>query len=121
MLLVQVRPKARHHFKILEGFNRQWQKEYHLSLRENYNMKKQKEKSVAVLAPGNVVLIKEEGTARCCWKLAETVELVYSKDNIIRATRIKVVSGDKVITLRRPVTHLIPLEVSPSKQQAGTS
>ena len=59
--------KAWHHFKILEGFNRQWQKEY-LSLRENYNVKKQKEKSAAVLAPGDVVLVKEERTARCWWQ-----------------------------------------------------
>ena len=85
--------KARHHFKILEGFNRQWQKEYLLSLRENYNMKKQKEKLTSVLAPGDVVLVKEEGTARCWWKLAEIVELIYSKDNVIRAARIKVMKS----------------------------
>ena len=110
--------KARHHFRILESFNRQWQKEYLLSLRENYNVKKQKEKSVSVLTPGDVVLVKDEGTARCWWKLAEIDELIYSKDDVIRAARIKVISSDKVITLRRPITHLIPLEVSP-KQQAG--
>ena len=111
--------KARHHFRILESFNRQWQKEYLLSLRENYNVKKQKEKSASVLTPGDVVLVKDEGTARCWWKLAEIDELIYSKDDVIRAAQIKVISSDKVITLRRPITHLIPLEVSPSKQQAG--
>ena len=57
--------KARHHFRLLENFNRQWQKEYLLSLRENYNVKKQKGKPPPVLAQGDVVLVKEEGTARC--------------------------------------------------------
>ena len=109
--------KARHHFRILETFNRQRQKEYLLSLRENYNVKKQKGKSAPVLAPGDVVLVKEEGTARCWWKLTEIVELIYSKDKAVRAAWVKVISGDKAVMLRRPVTHLIPLEVPPSKQQ----
>ena len=109
--------KARHHFRLLENFNRQWQKEYLLSLRENYYVKKQKGKPAPVLAQGDVVLVKEEGTARCWWKLAKIVELIYSKDNAVRAARVKVISSDRAVTLRRPVAHLIPLEVPISNQQ----
>ena len=109
--------KARHHFRLLENFNRQWQKEYLLSLRENYNVKKQKGKPTPVLAQGDVVLVKEEGTARCWWKLAKIVELIYSKDNAVRAARVKVINSDRAVTLRRPVAHLIPLEVPISNQQ----
>ena len=109
--------KARHHFRLLENFNQQWQKEYLLSLRENYNVKKQKGKPAPVLAQGDVVLMKEEGTARCWWKLAKIVELIYSKDNAVRAARVKVISSDRAVTLRRPVAHLIPLEVPISNQQ----
>ena len=76
-------------------------------------MKKQKGKPAPVLAQGDVVLVKEEGTARCWWKLAEIAELIYSKDNTVRAARVKVISSDKAVMLKRPVTHLIPLEVPP--------
>ena len=112
--------KARHHFRILENFNRQWQKEYLLSLRENY-VKKQKGKPVPVLAQGDVVLVKEEGTARCWWKLAKIAELIYSKDNTVRAAQVKVISSDKAVTLRRPVTHLIPLEVPPPSSNSQST
>ena len=57
--------KARHQFRILEGFSRQWQKECLLSLKENYNAEKQKEISTTLLAPGDVVLMKDEETTRC--------------------------------------------------------
>ena len=67
------------------------------------------------LAPGDVVLVKEQGTARCWWKLAKIVELIPSKDDVVRAARVEVISGDKRVMLRRAITHLIPLEVhSPS-------
>jgi len=113
--------KARHHFRVLETFNKQWQKEYLLSLRENYNVRKWKEGSTLPLSPGDVVLVKEDGTARCWWKLAEISELIKSKDDVIRAARVKVISGDKAVFLRRPITQLIPLEVPPTSTDSSPS
>jgi hypothetical protein len=46
------------------------------------------------------------------WKLGKVEELLLSKDGIVRAARVKVQGdGGKQVILRRPIQHLIPLEV----------
>ena len=102
--------KARHHFRILENFNRQCQKEHLLSLRENYNVKNRRVTCTST-SSRRCCLSEIGGEARCWCKLAEVAELIYSKDNTVRAAWVKVISSDKAVTLRRPVTCLIPLEV----------
>ena len=67
------------------------------------------------MSKGDVVLLKEDGTARCLWRLAEVRELIPSRDGtvLVRAAKIQVLSADKqIVMLRRPIQLLIPLEVS---------
>jgi len=59
---------------------------------------------------GDIVILKEEGTARCLWKLAKVTETLEGRDGKIRSAKIQVLSKDKVIQLRCPIQHLVPLE-----------
>ena len=54
-----------------------------------------------------------KNTARILWKLAKVEELIQSSDGVVRSTKIRVLNNDnrKPIILRRPLQHLIPLEV----------
>jgi len=54
--------------------------------------------------------LREDGTARCLWKLAKVVELFKGRDEMIQSAKVQVLSKDKIIQLRRPVQHLVPLE-----------
>ena len=46
------------------------------------------------------------------WKLAKVEELLPSSDGVVRSEKVRVNGeGGKPITLRRPIQHLIPLEV----------
>ncbi|CAB3994917.1 Hypothetical predicted protein [Paramuricea clavata] len=47
------------------------------------------------------------------WKLARVKELIKSQDGVVRAAKICVVNSakERVIELRRPIQHLIPLEL----------
>ena len=67
---------------MLEGFTKQWRKEYLLGLREYHrNRTGAIEQSIRV---GDIVVLKEEGSARCWWKLAKVTELLKSRDNAVR-------------------------------------
>ena len=61
---------------------------------------------------GDVVILREDGTARSLWKLVKVIELLKGRDNMIRSARVQVLSKDKVTELRRPIQHLISLEAS---------
>ena len=65
----------------------------------------------------DIVVFKEEGSARCWWKLAKVTELLKSRDNVVRSAKIQVLNTDaqrRPTVLRRAVQHLIPLEVNHS-------
>ena len=82
-----------------------------MSLRENFNVKTCKGKSYKSVDVGDIVLIRNEGTQRCFWKLARVTELIPGKDQIVRAVWLEV-AGDKPVKIRRPVQLLTPLEIS---------
>ena len=65
-----------------------------------------------MIKTGDVVVLKEDCTARCLWKLAKITELIIGRDGRIRAAKVQLLSKDKVTTIRRPVQHLVPLEVN---------
>ncbi|ESO94761.1 hypothetical protein LOTGIDRAFT_232248 [Lottia gigantea] len=69
-------------------------------------------------AIGISVILKNDNTKRTFWKLARVTELYPRCDNQIRSAKIQVLSStDKnPITLRRPIQHLIPLEVPSQKE-----
>jgi hypothetical protein len=60
------------------------------------------------LTPG-----KNGSTARVFWKLAKIESLITSKDNVVRSATVRVLDKEnkKIIILRRPIQHLIPLEI----------
>jgi len=61
---------------------------------------------------GEVVILREDGTARCMWRLACVVEAIKGRDGAVRSARVKLLRGDRSICLRRPMQHLIPLEAA---------
>jgi hypothetical protein len=56
----------------------------------------------------------ETNHARTFWRLAKIETLIPSKDKIVRSVMVKVLGNDKKkpILLRKPIQHLVPLEVS---------
>lgn len=104
--------RAKYHYRLLEGVVQRWKKEYLTSLLE-VSSKKGTDKSLAI-AEGDIVLLKEDTPARAWWKVAKIEQLLKGKDDKVRAATIKVLGGEKTrktTLLRRPVQHLVPLEV----------
>ena len=62
----------------------------------------------------DVVLIQQENRPRVKWRKGKISKLHNSKDGLVRGVELVVNKGmsNKTITIRRPVQHLIPLEMS---------
>ena len=104
--------RARYQFRLLAEFNRQWKRDYLLSLREYSAGKNKGSRTAPAIKRGDIVILKDEHTARCWWKLARVTELLEGRDKKVRAAKIWVLSSErKPVTLRRPIQSLIPLEV----------
>ena len=108
--------RAKYHFRLLEGFTKQWRNEYLLRLRETHRTTNTN--SQQSIASGDIVIVKEDIPARSWWKVAKVTELLRSKDNVVRAAKIQVLnkaeSQRRPVILRRAIPHLIPLEVKAS-------
>ena len=64
------------------------------------------------MAVGDMVILRNDNTRRMFWKLAKVEDLLPSSDGVVRSAKVRVNGeGGKPITLRRPIQHLIPLEV----------
>ena len=120
--------KAKYQKRLLGQFIKRRKNEYLLSIREGSHAIHGKERET--IAVGDIVILKEDGTPRLFWKLAKIKDLIQSADGIIRAARIQLVRGDKAKTteLRRPIQHLIPLELhmepelpSPTDEEVSTA
>ena len=61
-----------------------------------------------------MILIQEENRPRVKWCKGKILKLINSKDGLVRGVELVVNKGmsNKTITIRRPVQHLIPLEMS---------
>ena len=60
------------------------------------------------------MLLKNDSTTRCYWKLAKVEELSPGNDGRVRAAVVKTTSKDtpsRPVYLPRVVQHLIPIEV----------
>ena len=101
--------RACYQFRVLNAFTKQWQRDYLLSLRERKINKTKMAKSEPIKEE-DIVVLEEGGMIRALWKLAKVIETLPGKDGLIRAAKIHLLSGDKLIQLRRPIQHLIPLE-----------
>ncbi|CAB4042099.1 Hypothetical predicted protein [Paramuricea clavata] len=97
---------------MLDQFTKQWRKEYLLSLRESAKLSVKPSKETIKIKIADIIILRNDSTKRVFWKFGKVEELIPSKDGIIRAARVKVQGdGGKQVTLRRPIPHLIPLEV----------
>ena len=105
--------KMKHFQMILDHFWMRWRKEYLLSLRDCHRYSKgtvvKKE-----LHPGDVVVMYDDSHHRGFWRLARVQKLMTGVDGQTRGAVIRVQSkGEKgTTTLRRPVSHLYPLETT---------
>ena len=103
--------RARHHRYLLKQFTKRWRREYLTSLRENSRKVSSKVPHVKV---GDLVILKNDGTARCFWKIAKIAKLIEGKDGKTRAAEIRVMGSKEsrsAITLKRPLRLLIPTEI----------
>ena len=82
-----------------------------LSLRES-SKSNLKDSDNGPIAVGDKVILRNDNTRRMFWKLAKVDKLLPSSDGVVRSAKVRVNGeGGKPITLRRPIQHLIPLEV----------
>ena len=96
--------RAKYQFCVLNTFIKQWQQDYLLSLRERRAVQTRRA-DAAPVKEGDIVILKEDGTARALWKLARVVETLEGRGGLIRAARVQLLSNDKTIYLRRPIQH----------------
>ena len=61
---------------------------------------------------GDIVVLQNDGTSRYHWKLAKVNETINGRDGAVRDAKFHLMNKDKVITLRCPIQHLIPLEAN---------
>ena len=113
--------RARHQRNVMQQFTNRWRKEYLLNLREQaVCVSRGKNESITV---GDIVIIKNDKTNRNFWKLAMVETLLRGDDNMVRAAVVKVVGGkgDQLQRLRRPIQHLIPIEVRANERPDSIS
>ena len=108
--------RAKHHRKLLHEFTNQWRREYLLSILESARARSNKVKDV--ISVGDVVILKNENTKRLFWKLSKVEELIRSEDGVVRSAKIRVLNSEtrNPIVIRRPIQHLIPLEIRCDKE-----
>ncbi len=109
--------RQKYHKRLLNEFTNQWRKEYLQSLRESSRASKGSVDNM--IDVGDVVVLKDDKSTRVLWKLAKVEELIRSRDNVIRAAKVRVVNSDegRSIVLRRPIQHLIPLELPSTSEE----
>ena len=88
--------QAKHQFCVLSNFTQQWQKDY-LSRTKSNQAPNDNARRI------QVVILKEDGTAKCLWKLAKVTETLEGRDGKVRSAKIQVLSKEKVIYLKRPI------------------
>ena len=106
--------------KILNMFWKMWCDDYMLSLRERTQNTLKSGRVQSHFPPniGDVVLLKEN-IPRGCWKLGKVVNLVSSRDGLVRSAKVLLSSGR--IT-GRPLNLLCPIEISGNcNKQHGNS
>ena len=61
---------------------------------------------------GDIIIVQDDKLPRGFWKLGTVTSLMISKDGEVRAASVRTHSKDgKLISLRRPVQKLYPLEI----------
>ena len=91
--------QAKYQCRILKNFINQWKRGYLLSLQERRGIPRPSSNMRGV-KEGDIVILKEEGTARCLWKLARVIEVIKWRDEAIHSARIQLMRGDRSVYLR---------------------
>ncbi|XP_045170970.2 uncharacterized protein LOC123533396 [Mercenaria mercenaria] len=94
--------RARVQKELIEHFRERWRHEYLTALREYHRVTGNNKQTISV---GDVIQIHDD-TPRARWRLGVVHELIYGKDGLIRAAKVKSNSGISV----RPIIKLYPLE-----------
>ena len=104
--------RCRHHKHLLEQLTKQWRREYLTSLREQSSLKSKARGSSSCISEGDIVIVKNDSAPRAFWKLARIEQLLPGKDGKVRSASIRVGSNQgNSSSTRRPIEHLIPIEV----------
>ncbi len=102
--------RAKYHHNLLTRFTQRWKKEYVVGLMEVFKSKQILNR--VSLSIGDIVLMKNEQTKRCFWKMGKITELLPGKDGNVRAARLEIPlenGGKRIFT--RSIQHLVPLEI----------
>ena len=67
-----------------------------------------------------MVLIRNENTPRCFWRLAQICELIPNKDDSIRSVWLNIITEGKIKKLHRPVKLLTHIEVTQEDLMTNT-
>ena len=68
------------------------------------------------------MLLKNDSTTRCNWKLAKVEELISGSDGKVQTAVVKTSSRDRrPVYLQRVVQHLIPIEVKAVNEVAHST
>ena len=67
--------RAKYQFRMLSNFTKQWQRDYLLSLQERRSVKT-RSGVLRQIQIGDIVVLRDDGTARCLWKLAKVTETI---------------------------------------------
>ena len=94
--------------KLLKYLKTRWTNEYLKELREHYYNRKIKYSSH--LNVGDVVLLRGNTLKRWDWKTRKIAELILSNDKTTIAAKVNVISHDRIITLKRTINNLFPVE-----------
>ena len=65
----------------------------------------------------DVVLINDDNCKQSDRKVGRVTELIYSKDNQVRAAKVNIVSNKSIIPSNRPVNKLFPFEAADEKKE----
>ena len=109
--------RVKNQFRILNQFTRQW-RDYLLGLREHYQCQNNKQRNTTPIKTGDIVVMKDDHTARYWWKLGRVIELVKGRDDQVHGARVQVLNNEKKPSvLRRLIQHLVPIEVATRDQE----
>ena len=96
---------------VMQQFTNRWRGGYLLNLPEQSvcNSKGRND----CISVGDIVIVKDDKTNCNFWKLHMVESLLWGGDDIVRLAVVKVVDGkgNQLQRLRRPIQHLISIEV----------
>ena len=96
--------RHKHLEKMRNHFWNIWRKEYVTALREGHRCRKSEPEIVNV---NDIVLIYDKSQPRHLWNLGRILELIRSKDGLVRAAQVKCGSSGNILS--RPLNKLYPM------------